>query len=136
MLLHSHLRPPSYALILTNFSNSKSKKRPLSYDQLLRASFLIRWICCLGSAAAFGQCGTTWVGPTTGDWSTGSDWSHGEPTASTDACINNGKSAVTLDIGGAETHNLTISSGDSLNLNNAPVLLSTEAASVMAAALR
>ncbi len=76
----------------------------------------------LVSLPAHGQCGTTWTGPASGGlWNQAADWSAGVPTTSTNVCIDNGnaqKSAVTLNIAGAEAANLTIDGGDSLSFNN------------------
>jgi len=68
--------------------------------------------------------GTCWIGGGTGNWSSASNWSNGVPTSSTNALIDNnnanmqGVSNVTLDIGGAQTSNLTVDSDDSLSFNN------------------
>jgi hypothetical protein len=61
-----------------------------------------------------------WLGGA-GNWSTGTMWSAGVPTSSSNVFIDNGlpaASTVTLDIGGAAANNVTISSGDSLSFSN------------------
>src|SRR6516165_4888546 len=72
--------------------------------------------------------GTCWVGGASGNWSNASNWSNGVPTSATNALIDNnnangqGASSVTLDIGGAQTLNLTVDSDDSLGFANATSL--------------
>ena len=102
-----------------------STRRPWR-ERMFRVCLLGSTLWCLVATPAFGQCGTTWVGPANGgQWSNGSYWSHGVPTASTNVCIDNGNSqhsAVTLDIAGAQADNLAINSDDSLSFNNATSL--------------
>jgi hypothetical protein len=64
-----------------------------------------------------GQTNDAWLGGT-GNWSDGSKWSAGVPTASSNVFIDNGSgtaSAVTVDVA-ASCNNLTIDSDDSLTI--------------------
>src|SRR6516165_7636416 len=100
--------------------DSTNHKRPPSWGRILKTSSVLLMMACLGSLPSLGtSCGTTWNGPATGGlWSHSADWTAGLPNSTTDVCIDNGNpqhSAVTLDISGAQAHNLTIDSDDSLS---------------------
>src|SRR5579859_2418868 len=78
---------------------------------------------CLYSASAFGQCtltGTlsTWNVAGNSDWNTGSNWNPiGVPnSASTNVCITNGTSTVTLDLN-ATVDSLQLAHGNTLTTN-------------------
>ena len=68
--------------------------------------------------------GTCWVGGASGIWSTSANWSNGEPTNTTNVLIDDnnangqGASAVTVDIQGAQTKNLTVDGDDSLTITD------------------
>ena len=68
------------------------------------------------SKAGFPSTPDTWVGHT-GLWSVSTNWSAGIPTSTNDVLIANSGSVVTEDIAGS-INNLTLSSGNSLSLNN------------------
>jgi hypothetical protein len=77
-------------------------------------------LTCLYSTAAFGVCtlgGTVsrWTSGN-GDWNSSNNWSSGVPNSSTNACITDGTSAVSLATNGS-VDSLQIASGNALNLN-------------------
>ena len=99
--------------------NRSNQNHSLTWGTLT-ASLLLLTLMSLGALPVFGQCGTTWQGPTTGNWSTSGNWTAGTPTSATNVCIDNGNaqhSAVTLDVTG-QAANLTITTGDSLSFND------------------
>ena len=74
------------------------------------------------------QCGSLGAPSTTwsdgnGSWSVAGNWTSGTPSASTNACILDGTSAVTLDTNGS-AKGLQIASGNSLTFINRGVVLS------------
>ena len=112
----------SPVFVSSRFVRAKEKKRWTASGGMRAVALLALIILCLASISAFGQCGTSWKGPSSGGvWSQASDWTAGVPTASTNVCIDNGNpqhSAVILDIAGAQAANLTIDSNDGLSFNN------------------
>jgi PEP-CTERM motif len=92
-------------------------------DRLVATVFAVLVAACACSTAAFGQCtlgGTlsTWNISGDGSWSTGSDWNpNGVPNSgSTNVCITNGTSTVTLDIN-ATVDDLQLATGNTLTGN-------------------
>jgi PEP-CTERM motif len=79
-------------------------------------------VCLAGASGATASCmlttPTTWSGLGNGDWSTGSDWSGGvvPNSSSTNVCITNGASTVTLDVNAA-VGDLQIGVGNTLTTN-------------------
>src|SRR6202790_2827356 len=68
--------------------------------------------------SAFAQCATSWKGGATGNWNVAGDWTGGVPS-NNNTCISTANSAVTLNIAGATSANLTLGlSTDSLLFNN------------------
>ena len=112
----------AYSHLPTSYDHGSNQKCGSSGGSKQATSLLILVLSCLGSISAFGQCGTSWKGPSSGGlWSQASDWTAGVPTASTNVCIDNGNSqhsAVILDVAGAQAANLTIDSDDGLSFNN------------------
>lgn len=103
-----------------SISDGSSNQNHLLTWGTLTASLLLLTLMSLGSPPVFGQCGTTWQGPATGNWSTSGNWTAGVPTPATNVCVDNGNgqhSAVTLDVTG-QAANLTITTGDSLSFND------------------
>ncbi|MGA9565706.1 MAG: hypothetical protein WBS19_09310, partial [Candidatus Korobacteraceae bacterium] len=78
----------------------------------------------LAPAAAFGQCTlsspTTWTDGN-GNWSVAGNWSGGVPTSSTNTCITDGTSTVTLNVSGS-TADLQLASGNVLNFDPGNIL--------------
>ncbi len=87
--------------------------------RMLPASLAVLMILCLCSAMAFGQCTlsapTTWTDGN-GNWSNSGNWSAGVPTSSTETCITDGTSTVTLDVSGS-TADLQLAGGNTLSFN-------------------
>jgi len=79
---------------------------------------------CLASTTVFGQCTlsspTTWTDGN-GNWSVAGNWSGGVPTSSTNTCITDGTSTVTLDVSGS-TADLQLASGNILNFDPGTIL--------------
>lgn len=125
MLRFSSILVPSRHASKSTFAPDENQRRSCSTATILLTGAAMVMLACLGSLPAMGACGTSWKGPATGNWSQGADWTAGLPTSSTDVCIDNGNaqhSAVTLDIGGAQAHNLTIDNDDSLSFNDSTSL--------------
>ncbi len=73
-------------------------------------------LCPVSSSA---PCDTSWTGSVSVNWNVAGNWSSGVPTSSTNSCISAANSAVTLNIFGAATANLTLGlSTDSLSFAN------------------
>src|SRR5271166_4334518 len=83
--------------------------------RMLAATFATLVMLCLYSTTAFGQCSllgaTTWSDGN-GDWNNGLNWMGGVPNSSTNACITDGTSAVTLATTGS-VDSLQLGSGNS-----------------------
>src|SRR5271157_6136871 len=79
---------------------------------------------CLCSTGVFGQCTlsapTTWTDGN-GNWGDPGNWSGGVPTSSTNTCITDGTSTVTLDVSGS-TADLQLASGNILNFDPGTIL--------------
>src|SRR5580692_10115059 len=85
-------------------------------------------IITLGLSLSFGarqaraQCGslsapsTTWQNGGNSFWDLNGNWTSGTPTASTNACILNGTSTVTLNTAGS-ANGLQLASGNTLDMN-------------------
>jgi len=62
-------------------------------------------------------CDETWVGSSGGDWNTATNWSPtGVPSATTNTCINDGSSTVTVVNEGVQARTLTVSAGNMLSM--------------------
>jgi len=79
---------------------------------------------CFSAPAARAQLGSCalsspdfWNVAGNGNWSTGADWSGGEPGSSSNVCITNGTSTVTLDTN-ATIANLQLASGNALDFSS------------------
>ena len=85
---------------------------------------LLVLLLCLSFAAGpvRSQCGTLSAPSTTwsdgnGSWSASGNWTSGTPNASTNACILDGTSTVTVDTNGNVAEGLQLASGNILNIN-------------------
>ena len=76
---------------------------------------IIAIVPLLASSAAFAAC-DTWSLGTSGGWSTSTNWSGGTPSTSTDACIIDGTSNVSLSATSGAA-NLTINLGNTITFN-------------------
>jgi hypothetical protein len=87
--------------------------------RMFAATLAVLMMSSLYPAMAFGQCTlsspTTWT-DTNGNWSNSGNWNGGVPTLSTNTCISDGTSSVTLDVNGS-TADLQLANGNTLSFN-------------------
>jgi hypothetical protein len=92
---------------------------------MLAVTLAALMVLCLYPATSFGQCTlsspTTWAANADGNWSISGNWSGGVPTSSTETCITDGISTVTLDVNGS-TADLQIAGGNTLSFNSSTSL--------------
>ena len=96
----------------------KKRTRAIRYAGALVALLALLWF---STPTAWCQCTLsspdTWTLAGNGNWSNGNNWSGGAPnSSSTNVCITNGSSTVTLDTS-ASVGNLQLSAGNALNFN-------------------
>jgi hypothetical protein len=93
--------------------------------RMLAATLTSLMMLSLYPAMVLGQCTlsapTTWGANADGNWSSSGNWSSGLPTLSTETCITDGASTVTLDINGS-TADLQLASGNTLIFNPSTAL--------------
>ena len=98
-----------------------SKRRGYSSQVAIAVLLFAGLIVTLGQPAAFAQCvlssPDTWSLGSSGNWNNAGHWSTGVPnSSSTNVCITDGSSTVTLDIN-ASVASLQLASGNALDFN-------------------
>src|SRR5262249_45954123 len=88
---------------------------------IIAALAILAIFVSFGSICTYAQCGnlgapsTRWQNAGNSFWNLDGNWTSGTPTASTNACILNGTSTVTLDSAG-NAKGLQLASGNTLNM--------------------
>jgi hypothetical protein len=97
---------------------STSKLSGTVVVRMLAATCAALMVLCLYSTTAFGQCMETWTDDN-GNWGDSRNWTpHQVPNSSTNTCITDGTSTVTLNYGG-QTADLQLAGGNTLNFSSA-----------------
>src|SRR3974390_523331 len=106
---------------------AKKTRRSLFVAKTLTLAALVLAVMALSQPAALAQCTLTspdtWSHGSSSNWNNGGNWSGGVPnSSSTNVCITDGSSAVTLDLN-ASVASLQLASGNALDFNQGTQLL-------------